>query len=284
MNRRDLEKCLITVGKGTGYLLVTIVTAFPFYWMFLTSVRAGMTMANLPGDLWVSPWNWDFSSYRTVLFEHDPSFLHYMWNSFLISAVTVLLTVLFSTMGAYAVTRLYFKGKRLMGRMILLVYMFPAIVLVVPLFAMFSWIGLRDTHVGLILVYLAQTLPVALYLMKSYFDSMRTDVEEVAMMDGLSRWEVIWKVTVPMSLPTIVSVALYTFIITWNEFLFAFIFLDTPEKFTLPIGIIHLAESIHSGQQMLAAAAVIATVPVIALFMMFERYLVKGLTEGGTKG
>lgn len=282
MTRREFEQYLITVGKGLGFVVFTFVTAFPFYWMFLASVQSMTELATLPPTFWVSPAEWDFTSYYRVLLDHG--FLRYLLNSFLVSTITVLLTVVFSTMAAYAATRLYFKGKTLMGRTILLVYMFPAIVLVIPLFALFSWLGLRDSLLSLIVLYLAQTLPVAMYLLKSHFDTLQVEVEEVAMVDGLSRWEVIWRVTVPMSLPTLMSVALYTYIITWNEFLFAFIFLDTPEKFTLPIGIIRLAESIHSGQQLLAAAAVISTVPIIALFLAFERYMVKGLTEGGVKG
>jgi len=282
MSRRDVERYLITVGRGIGFVVFTIVTAFPFYWMFLASVQSMTELATLPPTFWVAPRAWDFSSYRTVLFDHN--FLRYIFNSFLVSSITVLLTLILSTMAAYAATRLYFRGKKLMGRTILLVYMFPAIVLVIPLFALFSWMGLRDSLAGLILLYLAQTLPVAMYLLKSHFDTLQEEVEEVAMVDGLSRWQVIWRVTVPMSLPTMTSVAIYTFIITWNEFLFAFIFLDTPDKYTLPIGIIRLAESIHSGQQLLAAAAVISTLPVIALFVLFQRYMVRGLTEGGMKG
>lgn len=282
MSRRRIEMWILRGLKVLGYTLFTIVIAFPFYWLILASIQSMTELATLPPTLWKNPLNADWSSYYTVFFEHN--FLKYLYNSFLVSGITVLLTIFFATLGAYAATRLRFKGRTLMGRTILLVYMFPAIVLVIPLFVLFSRLQMRDSLIGLIVLYLAQTLPVALYLLKSYFETMRVDVEEAALVDGLSRWSVIWKITVPMSLPTMASVALYSFIIVWNEFLFAFIFLDTPAKFTLPIGIIHLAESIHSGQQLLAAAAVISTIPIIILFLMFEKYLVKGLTEGGVKG
>lgn len=282
MTRRRFERGLIVVLKTFGYLFFTTTIAFPFYWMVLSSVQSMTRLMTLPPTFWLSPWEWQWESYYTVLLEHG--FLRYLGNSLIVSSVTVLLTIVLSTLAAYAATRLRFKGRVLMGRTILLVYMFPAIVLVIPLFVIFSGLGLRDRLTGLIFLYLAQTLPVALYLLKSYFETLNVDFEEAAMVDGLSRWEVIWRVTVPLSLPTMAAVALYTFIITWNEFLFAFIFLDTPSNFTFPIGIIRLAESLHTGQQLLSAAAVIATVPIIVLFLYFERFLVKGLTAGGLKG
>lgn len=282
MTRRRLEWILIAIMRVMGYLFFTTAVAFPFYWLILSSVQSMTRLMTLPPTFWIPPWEWNFSTYSTVLFEHG--FLRYIGNSLLVSTITVLLTIILSTMAAYAATRLRFTGRQLMGRTILLVYMFPAIVLVIPLFVLFSWLRLRDTLIGLIVIYLSQTLPVALYLLKSYFETLSVEFEEAAMVDGLSRLEVIWRVTVPLSLPTMASVALYTFIITWNEFLFAFILLDTPSKFTLPIGIIHLAESLHTGQQLLAAAAVIATVPIIVMFLYFERFLVRGLTAGGLKG
>lgn len=282
MNRSQVEKILLVLLKIFGFIFFTVVVAFPFYWMILSSFQSLTQLITIPPTFWVPPTGWDFSSYRLVLFEQN--FLRYLRNSTLVSCTTVLLTVSLATLGAYAVTRLQFRGKHLMTRSILLIYMFPAIVLVIPLFVIFSRLHLRDSLVGLIIVYLAQTIPVALYMLKSYFETLPPDLEEAGLIDGCSRWSVIWRITIPLSLPAMASVALYTFMIAWNEFLFAFIFLDSPSKFTLSRGIIHLAESVHTGQQLLAAAAVVATIPIIILFLFFERYLVKGLTAGGIKG
>lgn len=282
MGRYQVEKILLVLMKILGFIFFTVVVAFPFYWMILSSFQSLTQLITIPPTFWLPPGEWNFHSYSLVLFEQE--FLRYLGNSTLVSLITVFLTVALSTLGAYAVTRLRFKGKKLMYRSILLIYMFPAIVLVVPLFVMFSRLHLRDSLFGLIVVYLAQTIPVALYMLKSYFETLPPDLEEAGLVDGCSRWSVIWRITIPLSLPAMASVALYTFMIAWNEFLFAFIFLDTPSKFTLSRGIIRLAESIHSGQQLLAAAAVIATVPIIVIFLFFERYLVKGLTAGAVKG
>lgn len=282
MTRSSVENALLAVLKMIGFIFYTLVVAFPFYWMIISSFQSLSQLITIPPTFFLDLGELDFQSYRTVLFQQD--FLRYMANSTLVSSVTVLLTISLATLGAYAVTRLQFKGKKLMYRSILLIYMFPPIVMVVPLFVIFSRLHLRDSLLGLIIVYLAQTLPVALYMLKSYFETLPPDLEEAGLIDGCSRWSVIWRVTIPLSLPSMASVALYTFMIAWNEFLFAFIFLDTPSKFTLSRGIIQLSESIHSGQQLLAAAAVVSSIPIILLFLFFERYLIKGLTAGGVKG
>jgi multiple sugar transport system permease protein len=120
-------------------------------------------------------------------------------------------------------------------------------------------------------------------MLHSYFKSLPPDLEDAGLIDGCSRVGVIWRITVPLSLPAMASVALYTFMIAWNEFLFAFLFLDSPSKFTLSRGIMQIADNINVSQQLLMAAAVIATVPVILLFLILERYMVKGLTAGGIK-
>ena len=165
-----------------------------------------------------------------------------------------------------------------------MIYMFPAIVIAVPIYALYTKFGLRNDLHGLLLIYLAQTLPVAIYMLHSYFKTLPPGLEEAGLIDGCSRLGVIWRITVPLSLPAMASVALYTFMIAWNEFLFAFLFLDSPSKFTLSRGIMQIADNINVSQQLLMAAAVIATVPIITLFLVLERYLVRGLTAGGIKG
>jgi len=162
--------------------------------------------------------------------------------------------------------------------------MFPAIVLVVPLYVMFSRVGLRDSINLLIVVYLAQTLPVALYMLRGYFQMLPVEIEHAGLIDGCTRLDVIWRIIIPLSAPALASVALYTFMIAWNEFLFAFMFLDTPEKFTLSRGVVQLAGSVHLSKQLVMAASVMVTIPILLLFLLFERRLVGGLTAGAMKG
>jgi multiple sugar transport system permease protein len=133
-------------------------------------------------------------------------------------------------------------------------------------------------------VYLAQTLPVALYMLRSYFLTLPVELEYAGMIDGCTRLQVIRRIILPLAAPALASVALYTFMIAWNEFLFAFMLLDTPEKFTLSRGVVQLAESVHLSKQLVMAASVMTTVPIMVLFLLFERFLIQGLTRGAVKG
>jgi multiple sugar transport system permease protein len=219
--------------------------------------------------------------YREVLFTFD--FLTFIGNSALVATITMVVTLFMAVLGAYAVTRLAFPGRTWLSRSILLIYMFPAIVLVIPLYAVFTQLGLRNTLPGLLLVYPATTIPVALYMLRSYFQTLPKDLEEAGLIDGCTRAQVIWRITLPLAMPAIASVGLYVFMIAWNEFLFAFMFLDDPAIFTLPRGMVML-NSQEVPRQFLMAGAMIITVPVMVLFFWFEKHLVGGLTAGGVKG
>jgi multiple sugar transport system permease protein len=282
MSRERLENNIIRVLRVMGLLIFILVVAFPFYWMIVSSLKSLEEILLKPANLGLDMGKIDFRAYYEVLFEHG--FLRYISNSAYVSIITVLLSVTLATVGGYAVTRLRFRGRGFMSTSILLIYMFPAIVLVIPLYVMFSWMGLRDSVHILILVYLAQTLPVALYMLRSYFQTLPAEMEEAGLIDGCSRLGVIWRIVIPLSAPALASVALYTFMIAWNEFLFAFMFLDTPEKFTLSRGVVQLESSVHLSKQLVMAASVMVTIPILVLFLFFERRLVGGLTAGAMKG
>ena len=282
MSRERLERAIIRVLRVVGLLFFIAIVAFPFYWMIVSSFKSLGEILLRPSNLGLDIRKIDFHAYYEVLFEHG--FLRYISNSVYVSIVTVVLSVTLATIGGYAVIRLRFRGREFMSYSILLIYMFPAIVLVIPLYVMFSRMGLRDSINLLILVYLAQTLPVALYMLRSYFQTLPIEMEHAGMIDGCTRLGVNWRIVIPLSAPALASVALYTFMIAWNEFLFAFMFLDTPEKFTLSRGVVQLAGSVHLSKQLVMAASVMVTIPVLALFVLLERHLVRGLTAGAMKG
>ncbi len=282
MSRERLENNIIRVLRAMGIVIFIIMVAFPFYWMIVSSLKSLEEILLKPANLGLDMGKIDFRAYYEVLFEHG--FLRYISNSLYVSIITVLLSVTLATVGGYAVTRLRFRGRGFMSTSILLIYMFPAIVLVIPLYVIFSRMGLRDSIHVLILVYLAQTLPVALYMLRSYFQTLPAEMEEAGLIDGCSRLGVIWRIVIPLSAPALASVALYTFMIAWNEFLFAFMFLDTPEKFTLSRGVVQLESSVHLSKQLVMAASVMVTIPILVLFLFFERRLVGGLTAGAMKG
>jgi multiple sugar transport system permease protein len=282
MSREQFEGAIIRILRVVGLLVFIALVAFPFYWMIVSSFKSLGEILMSPGNLGVDIRKIGFRAYYEVLFQHG--FLRYICNSVYVSLITVVLSVTLATVGGYAVTRLRFRGREFMSYSILLIYMFPAIVLVVPLYVMFSRVGLRDSITLLIVVYLAQTLPVALYMLRGYFQMLPVEIEHAGLIDGCTRLDVIWRIIIPLSAPALASVALYTFMIAWNEFLFAFMFLDTPEKFTLSRGVVQLAGSVHLSKQLVMAASVMVTIPIVALFLLFERHLVRGLTAGAMRG
>ncbi len=281
MNRERIEINIVRVLRIGGLVFFIVIAVFPFYWMLVSSFKSLEELLLKPSNLWLDISKINFQAYHDVLFQHG--FVRYLLNSTYVSVITVVLSIVLATIGAYAVTRFEFRGKRFMSSVILLIYMFPAIVLVVPLYVLFSKMGMRDSIHALILVYMAQTLPVSLYMLRSYFRTLPPELEYAGLTDGCSRLGVIWRIVIPLTAPALASVALYTFMIAWNEFLFVFLFLDTPDKFTLSRGVVQLSESVHLSKQLVMAASVMATVPILILFFAFERYLVRGLTAGAVK-
>lgn len=283
LTRHEFEAAVIRFLTGFGYIFFTAIVLIPFYVMVMTSLKNQSELLQNPLDFSIDlSLGWDlFRSYRELMTQFH--FGSYLWTSFYISVLTVLITLAFSVPGAYAVARLRFKGQKAISRSILLIYMVPMIVLALPIYIAFSMTGLRNSITGIVMIYPVTTIPVSLYMLQGYFRGLPAEIEEAGLMDGLSRLAVIWKITLPLSLPALASVALYVFMIAWNEFLLAFMLLDDPSKFTLTRGIASLNSS-EIPRQHLMAGAVIATVPIMALFLGLERFMTKGLTAGSVKG
>ncbi len=282
--RYRMEVLLIRVLKGLAFVVFTVIVVLPFYVMVMTSLKSQQSLLANPLDFSIDLTQGLGSLFRSyVELFTQYHFGTFLLNSAIVSVATVIITLMFAVPGAYAVARLRFPGQAFLSRSILLIYMVPAIVLVIPLYAVFSQAGLRNTLTGLLIVYPATTIPVALYMLQGYFRGLPSELEEAGLMDGLSRIGVIAKITLPLALPALASVSLYVFMIAWNEFLFAFMFLDDLDMFTLSRGVVSLNSS-EVPRQHLMAGAVIATVPVLAIFLWFERFLVAGLTAGSVKG
>ena len=283
INRHIFEAAVIRFCTGFGYIFFTAIVLIPFYVMVLTSLKNQAELIQNPLDFSIDlSQGWGlFRSYDELFTQFN--FGTYLFNSFLISVLTVLITLAFAVPGAYAVARLRFRGRAAFSRSILLIYMVPMIVLALPIYIAFSMTGLRNSISGIIMIYPVTTIPVALYMLQGYFRGLPAEIEEAGLMDGLSRLKVIWKITLPLSLPAMASVSLYVFMIAWNEFLLAFMLLDDPSKFTLTRGIASLNSS-EIPRQHLMAGSVIATVPIMVLFLGLERFMTKGLTAGSVKG
>jgi multiple sugar transport system permease protein len=283
VSRYDFERLCIRLAKRAGLILFAVFVALPFYVMVMTSFKTQAELLADPLDFSIDlARGWGlFDSYVTLFTTFD--FGRYILNSTIVATCSVIVTLAIAVPGAYAVARLRFRGREAFARSILLIYMVPAIVLVLPLYAVFSQLGLRNTLAGLLIVYPATTIPVALYMLQGYFRGLPAEMEEAGLMDGLSRAQVIRKITVPLSLPALASVGLYVFMIAWNEFLFAFMFLDDPSIFTLPRGVASLNSS-ELPRELMMAGAVISTLPIMAIFLWLERYMVQGLASGAVKG
>ncbi|SFA71430.1 carbohydrate ABC transporter membrane protein 2, CUT1 family [Poseidonocella pacifica] len=281
--RHEAEESILHFLFWAGMVIFTAAVVIPFYVMVMTSLKSQGALLQNPLDfsLDLSKGFGLFRSYVELF--RDFNFGSYLWTSFYVSVLTVFITLLFSVPGAYAVARLRFRGRAALSRSVLLIYMVPMIVLALPIYIAFSMTGLRNTITGLLMIYPVTTIPVALYMLQGYFRGLPGEVEEAGLMDGLSRLQVIWKITLPLSLPALASVSLYIFMIAWNEFLLAFMLLDDPSKFTLTRGVAMLNSS-EIPRQHLMAGAVIATLPVMALFLGLERFMTKGLTAGSVKG
>ncbi len=283
LTRHEFEESVIRFLTGFGYIFFTAIVVIPFYVMVMTSLKNQAALMANPLDFSLDlsrGWHL-FDSYVELLTQYN--FASYLWTSFYVSVLTVLITLAFAIPGAYAVARLRFRGQAMFSRSVLLIYMVPMIVLALPIYIAFSMTGLRNTIFGIVLIYPVTTIPVALYMLQGYFRGLPSEVEEAGLMDGLSRLAVIWKITLPLSLPALASVSLYVFMIAWNEFLLAFMLLDDPSKFTLTRGIASLNSS-EIPRQHLMAGSVIATVPIMLIFLGLERFMTKGLTAGSVKG
>jgi multiple sugar transport system permease protein len=264
---------------------------FPFYWMVSSSFKTYAEIGGREATYWPSALRLD--AYRELFDPNHPSFWDFgqnVLNSVKIAIPTALIAVILSTLGAYAAARLKFRGKDVILNSILLIYLFPGILLIIPIFAMLSQIAsglgfeVQDNLPILVLTYLAQTLPVALYMLANYFRTIPHEIEEAAVIDGCSRLGVIWRVTLPLSVPALVSVTIYTFMIAWNEYLYAFVFLNNPNLFTMPIQVNAIYNQPTPRPHVVMAASTIMTIPVVILFLALERFLAEGLTAGGVKG
>jgi multiple sugar transport system permease protein len=284
--RDRVENAVFGVLRWVVIVVLVAVTLLPFYYMVVLSLRRLDEVIQRPALLW--PGSVDVSTYVAVLASPDvggQGFLVFLRNSAVIALLTVAVTLLAAIPGAYAISRLEFFGRRQVSALFLAVYLFPAILLAVPLFVFFSAVGLRGSLLGLLVVYVAQTVPISIYMLRNYFETVPVSLEEAAAIDGASRWTIIRRISLPLAMPAVVSNGLYVFMIAWNEFLFALLFLaENRPRWTVSLGLSQLAGSIEIPTTVLMAGSVLLTLPIVILFFLAERLLVEGLTSGAEKG
>jgi ABC-type glycerol-3-phosphate transport system permease component len=271
-NLQSLLRLVILI-LGLGMVLV------PIWYMIITSFKPQTMIFELPPRLW--PQTWTLKNYITALGKDH--FGIYFMNSAKVATLSTLLTVLVSSMLAFAFARLNFPGKEPLFYLFLLGMMVPPVMLIIPQFLVAKWLSLFN-HTGLILVYTTMNISMQTFLLRGVFENVPVDLEEAARIDGGSTWTVFWRIILPLSLPGISVVVINTFLYSWEEFAWANVAIKNASQRTLPIGIA-LFQSEHLTEWgQVFAASLVALVPVLIIFIIFQRHFVQGISTTGLKG
>ncbi|PKH37341.1 multiple sugar transport system permease protein [Nocardioides alpinus] len=270
------------VGTWIGFVLIMLWCLFPVAWIISLSFKSeGETAAGSPQFLPKEP---TIANYKAII--DNPDFTRALLNSFGISLIATVLSVIFATLAAYAIARLEFKGKRLVLSLALAIAMFPVVALVGPLFDMWTTFGLFNTWPGLIIPYMSFTLPLAIWTLSAFFREIPWEMEQAAQVDGATSWQAFRKVIVPLAAPGVFTAAILTFFFAWNEFVLAISLTSTTSSRTVPAQMSFFVgpDPFNPPYAQLATASVIVTLPVIVIVLLFQRKIVAGLTSGAVKG
>jgi multiple sugar transport system permease protein len=266
-----------------AYAVILVLAAWtlgPLYWMVTTSFKTNAEIYGTTATLW--PRQPTLANYR-VLFTRTP-FLVYFRNSAMIALVTTFATVLTSAFGAYALVRLRFPGRRVLARVLVYTYLVPQSLLFIPLFTILVAVGLSNTRSGLVLTYLGFTVPFCTWLLMGYFLSVPLELEEAGLVDGCSRLGVLFRIVMPVTLPALAVTAFFSFTLSWNEYLYASVFVSDVNAKTIPTGIpSFIIEDVFFWGPMMAST-VLSVIPPLAVYFLFQRWLITGLTLGAVKG
>jgi multiple sugar transport system permease protein len=270
-------------GKALTYLLLALGSGFvvvPFWFMVATSLKPQAYIFDIPPSL--IPKEVTTANYTDALGKD--LFGIYFLNSMVVALSTVMLTLFLSSLLAYAFARLEFPAKEKIFYLLLLGMMVPPVMLIIPQFLVAKNLGLLDSLPGLVLVYVAMTVSMQTFLLRGFFEGIPRDLEEAALIDGASRWTIMWRVIVPLSRPGLAVVAIFTFLYAWDEFPWAHVAIRETTRRTLPVGIA-LFQSQHLTQWgQVFAASIVALIPVVIVFAIFQRYFVRGISTTGLKG
>jgi multiple sugar transport system permease protein len=263
---------------------LTLFAVLPMVWMLLTSIKTQFAALQYPPEWWPrSPTLQEYTRLLSPLSDTGQEFLTYLLNSIVVSTVTTVLGVVIAVPAAYAFSRFRFPGRNLLFYSVLLRNMFPAVVFLMPLFVMMRWLHLVNTQYSLILTYLTFGLPLSIWLLKGFYDKVPVQLEQAARIDGASRFQAFLQVVMPLSSPGIIATAIYSFILAWNEYVYALTFLNDRSKLTLQVGLQRFFTEYATNWPGLMAASFITSVPVVVLFLVLQKYFVRALTEGAVK-
>jgi multiple sugar transport system permease protein len=265
-----------------GAAAIILYTLFPVAWMISLSLKPSADLANQ--SFFPTDFGFSLENYKTVF--QDELFTSALRNSFGISLISTTISVILATFAAYAIARLNFSGKRLVLSMALAIAMFPVVSLVGPLFDVWRTIGLYDTWLGLIIPYMSFTLPLSIWTLSAFFREIPWEMEQAAQVDGATSWQAFRKVIVPLAAPGVFTAAILTFFFAWNDFVFGISLTSSEAARPVPASLAFFtgASQFTQPTAAISAAAVVVTVPIIILVLLFQRKIVAGLTSGAVKG
>ena len=272
----NLQKQHKKIGSHTTLLHFVVLTLIPIIWIFDIALSPGNALGGEIGDSFTD-------EHFTKILEGE-SFWIWFRNSLIVSIGTSLLGLVIAIPAGYAFSRYKFTGRDVSMFAFLLVQMFPGIIIIVPYFLVMKTLGLLNSHLGLILAYCVTALPLCVWMLKGFFDTVPRELEEAATLDGCNQFQVFTKVVLPLSLPAVAVTALFSFLAAWNEFLLALTFNTSNDMYTLPVGLASLISSTGQAWGDFAAASILVSLPVALLFLFFQKFLIEGLSAGGVKG
>ncbi|MBW7965067.1 carbohydrate ABC transporter permease [Bradyrhizobium sp. BR 10261] len=277
IGRLPARKARILAVRYLGAGVVTLLFLFPVYWLFMISFKTPDEIYHVP-PLWI-PGQIQFSNYYVLFRDGD---VLAILNSLIVAGVSSGIAIVLGTLCAYSLARFSTGGENL-AMWIISQRMIPPIAVVFPIFLIYVYFGLVDGYFGLILLYTAFNLPYVIWMMRGYIVDVPLELEESALVDGLNRWEVIWKVVFPMVRPGLMATSVFTFVFAWNDFLFALVLTRT-EVITFPVMLTHYFGGQSNFWAKIAAMSVLGTLPIFVAVSVMQRYLVRGISLGAVKG
>lgn len=261
-----------------GLLFMTLLVGLPVYFMVVVSVKTPRDIYREPS---LTPSNPTLDNY-VQLFQQG--FLHNVLNSLIVAAGTSILSTILGILAAYAIVRLRFPGRNAVGKLILMSYLTPLILLFIPLAVVIQKLNLGDTLLGIAIVYLAFTVPLSAWFLLGFFRGLSPDLEEASSLDGANLLQTLRHIVIPMSAPGIATAGILTFTMAWSELFLALVFLTSPEAQTIPVALQDIIQGDVQNYGLVMAGAVVATIPVLILYYLAQRWVVEGVAAGATKG
>jgi multiple sugar transport system permease protein len=277
---KQQKRTTMKAGVVMALVLGGVFAAFPVFWMAASSFKSNSEIFQYPPKILTK--SFSFDAYTTII--SDPVKVRFFVNSYVVSLSVSLLTLLVAILAAYAFSRYEFRFKKIINVVIVSVQAVPPITLLIPFFGLMVALHLYNTYAALILTYMVFTLPYAIIMMTGYFNTLPKELDEAVKLDGGGALTALWRVLMPISVPGIVSVGIYTFMLSWNEYLFALTLTRTNDMRTVPIGIqLLMGQHDYQWNEMMAMS-ILGSIPVLLLFLFFQRFFIGGLTAGSVKG